>query len=326
MGAATSLQNFMEILHAAEWMTILAGSDYRWSTMNQQYLSISDFGPYESSFPDTSLNQTSFYGSLLFSAVTKKMNIEVGGRFNHHSRYGNNSTFTFNPSFIINKHWRVFGSIASGFKAPSIFQVFDAFSGNTDLEAEKSVNYEAGIQQSHEKISSRIVYFHRDIKNGIDYNYNTFKYFNFIKQTVDGLEVELTAHPVTQLDISANYTLISGHEQTQSRKDFSDTTYNYLLRRPQNSFNVTIGYQPVPSFYISITGKAVGKRYDTGGYQADDVLLKNYFLVGAYAEYKLKEQIKFFADARNITGKKFFDIRGYNATPFMISGGVTFDW
>jgi vitamin B12 transporter len=310
---------------AAKWLTVLAGVDYRWSLMNQQYYSLSGFGPYSSRFNDTSMHQTAFYGSLLFNALNKKLNVEIGGRMNKHSRYGSNSTYTFNPSYSITKNWRVFGSIASGFKAPSIFQVYDVYSGNTDLQPEKSTNYELGIQQLHEKVSSRIVYFHRDIKNGIDYDYVNFKYFNFVKQKVNGLEVEITAKPVKQLTITANYTLIIGDEQTQSRKDQTDTTYSYLLRRPKHSFNMNIGYQWSKSLYVSVSAKAVSSRHDVGGYAQDDILLDNYFLLNAYAEYKWKSNVKFFLDAQNVTNKKFFDIRGYNAMPVMYSGGISIE-
>jgi vitamin B12 transporter len=309
-----------------DWFTVLAGADYRWSNMNQQYYSLSSFGPYSSSFADTSLHQTSFYSSLLFNALDKKLNVEIGGRTNKHSRYGNNSTFTFNPSYTIDKNWRVFGSIASGFKAPSIYQVFDAFSGNLDLQPEKSTNYELGVQQSSEKISSRVVYFHRDIKNGIDYDYVNYKYFNFVKQIVDGVEVELALQPVKNLSLTANYTLITGDEQTQSRKTVKDTTYSYLLRRPKNNFNINIGYQFTKGVFASISGKSVSSRHDVGGYRKEDVVLGSYFLLSAYAEYKCKSNIKFFADIQNMTNKKFFDVRGYNAIPFLINGGVTFNW
>ena len=310
---------------AAKWLTVLAGFDYRWANMNQQYFSISGFGPYSSNFKDTSLHQTSLYGSLFFNALNKKLNVEIGGRTNKHSRYGTNSTYTFNPSFNISKNWRVFGSIASGFKAPSIFQLFDAFSGNTDLKPEKSTNYEIGVQQSHSVISSRIVYFHRDIKNGIDYNYATFQYFNFVKQIVNGLEMELSVRPTEKLNISANYTLITGDEQTQSRKTFNDTSYNHLLRRPKHNINLNIGYQFCKSLFASLSAKSVSSRYDAGGYKKEDLLLDSYFLLSAYAQYKWKSNVKFFVDAQNISGKKFFDIRGYNAIPFIINGGITFE-
>jgi vitamin B12 transporter len=311
-------------IKATKWLTILAGADYRWATMNQQYFSLSSFGPYSSSFPNTSLHQTSFYGSLLLNALNQKLNVEIGARSNNHSKYGNNSTYTFNPSFNISQHFRIFGSIASGFKAPSIFQVYDAFSGNPDLQPEKSTNYEFGLQQTNTKISSRAVYFHRDIENGIDYNYTTFKYFNFVKQTVDGLELELTARPTDKLSISGNYTLITGEEQTQSRANYHDTTYNHLLRRPKNSFNLTVGYQFTKGLFVSVSGKSVSDRYDVGGYQKPDVLLDGYSLLSAYAEYKCKNNLKFFVDMQNITDKKFFDIRGYNAIPFMVNGGISF--
>ncbi|MEI9956336.1 MAG: TonB-dependent receptor [Ferruginibacter sp.] len=292
-GGRTQYAEIFGNVTAAKWLNVIAGFDYRWADMNQQYFSLSSFGPYNSSFADTSLHQTSFYASLLFNALDKKLNIEIGGRTNNHSRYGSNSTYTFNPSYSITKNWRIFGSIASGFKAPSIFQVFDVYSGNKDLQPEKSTNYEFGVQQSHEKISSRVVYFHRDIKNGIDYDNVNFKYFNFVKQTVDGLELEVTATLAKHLNITANYTLITGSEQTQSRKNVHDTTYDYLLRRPKNNVNLNIGYQFTKDIFASITGKSVSKRYDVGGYQKEDVLLDSYFLLSAYAEYKYQDHVKF---------------------------------
>jgi vitamin B12 transporter len=325
-GGRTQYAELYGNVRATDWLTVLAGADYRWSNMNQQYFSLSSFGPYSSSFEDTFLHQTSFYGSVFISALGKRLNVEVGGRTNKHSRYGNNATYTFNPSFTITKNWRIFGSIASGFKAPSIYQLFDAFAGNPDLKAEKSVNYEGGAQFTHEKINIRAVYFHRNIRNGIDYNYLSFQYFNFVKQTVKGIEWEITAHPVKQLDIRANYTYVKGDEQTQSRKSFSDTTYGYLLRRPKHIVNINIGYQFCPAFYMSVSGKSVSDRYDVGGYQQNDILVKSYFIFNAYAEYKLKEHIKFFLDGQNLTDKKFFDIRGFNAMPFLVNGGVTFNW
>lgn len=321
--------NYHEIfsnVNAAEWLMILAGLDYRKGSMNQDYFSISSFGPYSSAFENKSLSQTSFYVSAMLSAMNKKLNVELGGRINDHSRYGNNSTYTFNPSYSIHKNLRVFGSIASGFKAPTIFQVFDQYSGNMDLKPEESVNYELGMQQLHKKFSSRIVYFHRDIKNGIDYNYSTFRYFNFIRQTVDGLELELTARPLPQLTISGNYTFISGEEETQSRKSFHDTTYHHLLRRPKHHINLDLGYNVSPAFYVSVSGKSVSSRYDVGGYQQEDVLLSSYFIVNAYAAYTFTKKVKFFADLQNITDKKFFDLRGYNAIPFLVSGGITCSW
>ncbi|MBA2762274.1 MAG: TonB-dependent receptor [Segetibacter sp.] len=299
--------------------TILQGADFRHNSFNQHYFSISSFGPYSSAFKDTSLSQSGLFASLNYSGLHNKLNVELGGRLNTHSRYGSNYTYTFNPSYAVNDRVRFFGSIASGFKAPTLYQL----SINSKLLPEKSVNYEAGVQYSHKYFDTRIVYFNRKIDNGIDYNYITFKYFNYVKQLVDGIEVEATVKPVEQLSINANYTLLSPEETTQNRITNKDTvTYNYLLRRPKHNLNINIGWQTTSALFFSVTGKYVSNRYDVGGYAKSDVLLNDYFILGTHGDYTLNTHIKFFADAQNITNKKFFDVRGYNSIPFLINAGV----
>ncbi len=305
--------------------TLLHGADYRFARMNSRFFSISSFGPFTSLFKDTSLSQASLYSSLFYHTLSNKLNIELGGRLNVHSRYGNNQTYTFNPSYSFSDHFRIFGSIATGFKAPTLFQLYSS-SGKLDLKPERSKTYEIGLQQTNNRITSRIVYFHRNIKDGIDFDYIKFKYFNFNRQTVNGVEVEIKIIPVDKFVITANYTYLDPKEISQSRITFKDTTYRQLLRRPKHNLNLTAGYQFDNGLYVSASGKHVGQRYDVGAYQKADFLLKSYFLLGAYAEYKLKNCIKLFADAQNITDKKFFDVRGYNSIPFVINAGITFNW
>ena len=308
----------------------LQGADYRFSSFNNQYYLLSIFplgpyNPYRAQFPDTSHSQSSLYSSLLFNSSNKKLNIELGGRLNVHSRYGSNSTYTFNPSYNIDDHYRIFGSIATGFKTPTLYQLYSAY-GNLNLNPEKSKTYEIGFQQQHKKITNRIVFFDREIKNGIDFNNITFKYFNFAKQTVNGIEFECKIAPLEDFTITANYTYLKPTESSQSRITFKDSVYTYLLRRPEHNFNITAAYNFEDELYISASGKYVGKRYDVVGYQMPDVQLAGYFLLSAYAGYKFKKYIKLFADAQNITNKKFFDVAGYNSIPFLLNGGITFTW
>jgi vitamin B12 transporter len=308
----------------AKGFTLLQGADFRYGSMNNNYLSISSFGPYTSSFKDTALSQSSMYASLLYNS--KKLNIELGGRLNVHSRYGSNYTYTFNPSFAINKQLRAFASISTGFKAPSLYQLYAAGAGNRNLLPEKSTNYQLGLQYTVNKFSNRLVYFNRSINNGIDYNYISFRYFNFIKQDVSGLEYELNWQPTKKLQISANYTWLKAAENTQSRVTFKDTTYEALLRRPAHNLNTEISYQFTTKLLLSISGKYVSERIDVGGYKVADIALKGYFLLNAYAQYTVDNKLKAFVQAQNITHQQFFDLRGYNAMPFAFTTGITFNW
>lgn len=323
------VNRFLELYSSvllAKGFTLLQGADYRISTMRSRLYSLSDFGAYESAFPDTSHSQGSLYASLLYNASNAKLNVEVGGRLNVHSRYGSNGTYTFNPSYSFSEHFRVFGSVATGFKAPTLFQLFSSY-GEQGLKPEESKTIEAGVQQTHNVLQTRLVFFHRSIRHGIDFDYINYKYYNFISQKVAGLEAEVTWQPATTgLTVSGNYTYLHPKETSQSRLNFTDTTYSYLLRRPKRSLNLTGGYQFQHGLFISLSGKYVSNRYDVSGYQLPDVLLDSYFLLNAYAEYKFKPRFKLFADAQNITGKKFFDVLGYNSSPFLINGGVTVSW
>ena len=301
--------------------TLLQGVDYRRSSMNSQFLSISSFGPYSSAFNDTSQNQSSVYTSVLYNAPGGKLNVELGGRLNFHSEYGRNHTFTFNPSYNFSDHFRLFGSIATGFKAPTLYHLYSSY-GRPDLQPEKSITYEVGAQQMSNRVSNRLVFFHREIDNGIDYDNIRFKYYNYITQTVNGVELESSVKLTEGLTLIGNYTYLNPQETAQSRLTTKDTTYQYLLRRPAHSANLTASYAFGNGLLLSTSGKYVSSRYDVGGYRVPDVQLKGYFLLNAYAEYKLTEQIKLFADAQNIFNEKFVEVRGYNSIPFLLNGGI----
>ncbi len=303
--------------------TLLGGADYRYASMNNQYKSVSSFGPFNSSFNDTSMNQKSVYTSLHYN--DQAFSMEIGGRLTNHSRYGTHYTYTVNPSYTFDEHYRIFGSIATGFKAPSLYELYSS-SGNIDLKAEVSTNYEVGLQHTYKKFSDRIVFFYRTTDNGIDYNSVTFKYFNYVNQKTRGIEYEFTLQPAEHFTLTGNYTFITAQESTQSRINFKDTVYNYSLRRPTHSINITAGYNFTKAFYASISGKYVSSRYDVGAYKKPDVILGDYFLLGAYAEYTFGDRLKIFADAQNIANRKFYDINGYNGIPDMFNAGVTFNW
>jgi vitamin B12 transporter len=302
--------------------TALLGADYRYSSMNSQYYSLSSFGPYASTFKDTSVSQTAVYGSVIYQK--NKLSIELGGRLNDHEQYGTNATYTFNPSYQLNKKLRVFGSVASGFKAPSLYQLYALF-GNKALQPEKGTTYEAGIQQSHKTITNRIVYFHRDINNGIDFDNIQYSYFNINKQTVSGIEWETNWKPVKGLTISGNYTLLLSEESSQSRVTTKDTSYNYLLRRPKHNVNLTASVNVTSKLTASVSGKYVSERYDAGGYQVPDVKLDDYFLLNAYTSYSFSKKIRVFADVQNVFKTKIVDVWGYNGIPFLANAGITIE-
>jgi vitamin B12 transporter len=309
---------------------LLAGVDFRNQSSNQDYFSIGSFGPYKTSIAKDSVknNMYSAFASLLLKNMGG-FNLELGGRFNNHSLYGNSFTYTFNPSYNINTNWKVFANLSSAFKAPSLYQLFGPGVENRKLEAEKSVTYEGGAQYTDKKYNFRAVYFYRTIKDAIDYNLATFSYFNNNKQNDRGLELE-AGIKCGKFSANANYSYITGNVNTWKFEydpaSFSynitgDTTFNNLFRRPKHAFNVTIGYQATEKIFVSSSLRAVSKRYE-GQFDAKPVELKSYYTLDLYAGYKIHKAVDLFADVRNISNQQFFDVLGYNARRFNMTAGV----
>jgi len=295
----------------------IIGSDFRYGSYNQTYESISAWGPYNESFKDTFQYQNSLYGSLLVNDASKKWLLELGTRYNHHSRYGDNQTFTMSPSYVIKPGMRIISSISSGFKAPSLYQI----SYNTNLKAETSMNAEIGFDFKSNPVDARVVYFNRTINNGIDYNYIDYNFFNFIKQKVNGLEVELSHRLPKNQWVSVNYTLLNGQETNQNRITTTDTiTYNYLLKRPKYSVQLQYNIE-YKKWQASLSGRYISSRYDVGGYATPDVKLDYYTLFNAHIQYRENNWLSFYLDVQNILQDRFQEIYGYNTMGRMIQFG-----
>ncbi len=297
----------------------ILGADFRYGAYNQTYASISVWGPYNENFKDTFQFQNSLYSSLLINDASKKWLLEIGTRYNHHSRYGDNQTFTISPSYIVNQNLRIISSISSGFKAPSLYQI----SYNDQLKAETSINTELGIDYNSIPVNARLVYFNRNINNGIDYNYIDYNFFNFIKQKVNGLELELSHRLPHHQNVSLNYTLLNGQETNQNRITTTDTiTYNYLLKRPKHSVQINYAVALHTKWQLNISGRYISSRYDVGGYASPDVKLEYYTLLNAHLQYQANPHLSFYADVQNILQDHFQEIYGYNTMGRSIQIGL----
>jgi vitamin B12 transporter len=296
--------------------TLLNGADYRYASMHEA----SNYGD----FNDTSVSQTSMYSSLLYSGKSG-VSAELGGRMNTDSRYGSNYTYTFNPAWLVDPNWKLYGSIATAFKAPTLYQLYSPY-GDPSLLPETSKSYEGGIQFNNSLLNTRATYFHRDTKNGIDYNSLTSLYYNYDEERANGIEWEGTIKFAKIWSLSANYTWTKMKETTQSPVSYNDTTYNYALRVPEHTVNVTLGVRPVPALYLSVSTHYESKRYDLGGYDAPDVVLNPFAILNGYAEYKVIHWAKIFVEGRNILDKKFVTVYGYNSIPAMFTAGATVEF
>ncbi len=308
---------------------ILMGIDYRLNKTDQWYWSTGIFGPYNPPQLNAMMKQLSSYASVVYKY--KKLNVELGGRFNKHSEYGNNFTFTFNPSLRLNSGIKIFANLYSAFKTPTLYQLFDDFAGNPDLTPEKGMIAEAGGEMLKGKgFTARWVGFFRKTNDAIIYSFNpsdfNSRYINASRQINYGAELEasFTKGP---WKINANYTFTSGKTTASFDGTGSplgkDTSYFNLYRIPKHNFNLDAGFQVNQSLYVSTQFRSISKREEFI-YGAAPVLLDAYTTIDLYGEYKFSSSIRTFIQLKNITNKQYFDVLGYNARRFNMTAGINF--
>lgn len=319
--------HFLELysnIAVTKHMDVLVGADYRRQLTEQNYLSLSGFGPFSTALGDSAkVDQLGMYASVVVKDIAG-FNIELGGRYNHFNKYGNVFTFSFNPSYVISNKVKLFVNIASGFKAPSLYQVYAEYRNPyTELDPEKSISFEGGVQYSKDNVNLRAVYFIRNVKDNIEFfsagppNYESY-YINADEQKDKGIELEANLR-FGKVSLDANYTNQDGYLSTTINN--RDTSYFNQYRRPNQSINLNIGIDVCKNWFVNFGVQSIGKRFEAV-YASAPVEMPAYYTWNLSSSYTIRKNIKVFADLKNITGEKYFEVRGYNSRRFNLMAGV----
>ena len=251
---------------------------------------------------------------------------ELGGRWNHHSQYGDNFTFSINPSYMVKENAKLFFNLSSGFKAPSLQQLYGQFGPNPDLKPEKSTSTELGAQFFiQQKGDVRIVGFTRNIRDLIFYTFPD-GYINQRKQLDKGFDVEASWRFSAKARLKVFYSYVEGKTEQNSTE-----TQKVLYRIPKHSVGLNASYSPLPDWNISVNYKFIGARkdlfYNGDTFLNEEVNLDSYHLLGFYTDYSfLKGKLKVFVDAKNILNQKYYEVYGYSPLPASVNAGVSLRW
>ncbi len=315
-------------------MNLIVGTEFRSNNTDQTYHSVSSYGPYDSppiGRDTASTSLVSGYASALFRSPTG-FNAELGGRVNHHSLYGTNFTYTANPSYLIRERLKVFANLSSGFRAPSLYQLFSPY-GNRSLTPETSQSFEGGLQVFGKNTahSLRVLYFDRQIQHVIVFQslpkdpYGIYQ--NLDKQHDQGVELEGQTS-WQGWSVWGNLTWVTG--QVTQRLANRDTTYNNLYRRPRTLLNLGLGRQLTPTLFVSLNLRSVGNRtdrfYNEQTFKTESTPLAAYTTFDVHADYRVGQRIYFFGDLKNLFNISYTDIYGYNTRGRNGTVGLRLNW
>ncbi|HVS91761.1 MAG TPA: TonB-dependent receptor [Mucilaginibacter sp.] len=296
-----------------KYLDITSGADYKYNNTSQYSLFEEAFyhpnPDYTEISPDTAHNSiTSAYTSLFFKYSF--FHLELGGRFNHHSKYGNNFTYTINPSLFIADQLKVFGTIATAFKAPSLYQLSSQY-GNPLLKPETTTSYEAGFDWEiiGNMLSLNTDFYKRDTKYIVFFFHN--KYENGSVENAKGLESELT-FKLSEISVLVNCAYITGREFVTV-----DGHPSPLIRQPKNTFGANINYQMLKNFSFGVIYKYTGSTNDNlfnyTTFSSSLVTLKQHNVFDAHLQWQCGKKLMIFSDLKNIFDEKYSDWAGYAA-------------
>jgi vitamin B12 transporter len=246
------------------------------------------------------------------------LSLTGGVRHDDHSQFGGATTLGANANYSPNDGaTNVRLSYGEGFKAPSLYQLYDSFSGNAALRPEESKSYDIGIDQSlaDGRALISVTAFLRNTVNQINYDNATFTYGNIDRTRAKGVEASLALRPVDALNVTASYSYIDARDRS-GRPAFDGKR---LPRRADHAVSLSADYDW--SFGLS-TGATVTMVSDSFDNALNTVRLDGYAIAGVRASFAITERIEVYGRVDNLFDADYATAFNYGTYGRAAYGGV----
>jgi iron complex outermembrane receptor protein/vitamin B12 transporter len=230
----------------------------------------------------------------------RDITFETSVRYDSPDDFDSETSFRLGTSYTVTADTEVFAVFNQGYKLPSFFALAHPLVGNSELQPERSDNFEVGFNSSiSQDLQYSIVYFANQFEDLIDFDAELFTNVNRNKVNTSGLEFDLQTSINRFMRLSANirYLDIDADEDVTLRK------------RPNVSGNVQldIDYKALSTtVFVDFRDDYLDSAIPTGY-----VDLGGYATVGVSANYALSKQIRMTFNLENALSKEYQDAVGF---------------
>jgi vitamin B12 transporter len=267
----------------------------------------------------------------LQSQITKQFNLAANIRYDDYDTFGGHTTWRVAPVFVVpGTDTKLKASYGTGFKAPSLFDLFvnfpGEFVGNPNLKPEESRGWDAGFEQplAGDRFRFGVTYFNNNVTNLINTGLASpgiFTEVNIDAATIYGVESFAAWKVTNNLDFRVDYT-------NTTAKDDSDG--QQLVRRPKNKGSFTAAWRVDDKLTLSATVLYVGSWLDldragvlfpcSGGQPCVDA--SPFTTVNLAATYAASDNVSYFMRIDNLFNQQYEDPVGFLRPGIGIYGGV----
>ena len=244
------------------------------------------------------ISKSHFFSEYIFSD-DDKFNFTISGRASGHSEFGGSSTARLNASYKLNGGIIIRSSLGSGYRAPSLYELFAPSYGNSNLQPETSVTADLGVELPlvTNKASLSATAFETTISDRIVYDNVTFAY----GQSTD-------SEKRAGYEIGIDFKLNSRSQVGLSFTHTDDGSGNRVQKVPQSDLNLVASTELLSGINLS------GSLQFVSGLE-DVVTLPDYSIVSVRGSYPLNEEVDIY-----LRGENIFDTQYQTASDYGTSG------
>ena len=252
------------------------------------------------------INKSHIFSEYIFSDETK-FSFTVSGRASGHSEFGGSSTGRINASYKLDNGTILRSSLGTGYRAPSLYELFAPFYGNSSLQPETSVAKDIGVELPFvgDQVALSATIFETTISDRIVYDNNTFAYGQSTEsEKRAGYEIGLNykVNPRSEVNLSFTYT--------------DDGNGNRVQKVPESDFTLSARTELQSGVNLS------GSFQSVMGLE-DFVPLPDYNIVSVRGSYPLTENVNVYLRAENIFDTKYQTTSDYGTSGQAFYTGFT---
>ena len=252
------------------------------------------------------INKSHIFSEYIFSDETK-FSFTVSGRASGHSEFGGSSTGRINASYKLDNGTILRSSLGTGYRAPSLYELFAPFYGNSSLQPETSVATDIGVELPFkgDQAALSATIFETTISDRIVYDNNTFAYGQSTEsEKRAGYEIGLNykVNPRSEVILSFTYT--------------DDGNGNRVQKVPESDFTLSARTELQSGVNLS------GSFQSVMGLE-DFVPLPDYNIVSVRGSYPLTENVNVYLRAENIFDTKYQTTSDYGTSGQAFYTGFT---
>jgi vitamin B12 transporter len=244
-------------------------------------------------------------------------------RHDENDQFGPATTFRVAPSYILpGTETRLKGSVGTGFKAPTLSQLYQSFPAfnffaNPNLRPEESFGFDAGLEQPlGDRVLVGATYYQNDFKNLI----NT----QFLATGSTNVNVGRATSYGAEAFVAVKFTdTLSGRIDYTNTVSKDEIAHQELLRRPRHKGSANIFWNPLPGVTFTGTLIVLGPFVD-GNRDFSVPRLKNpgFTIVNLSANYDINENVGLFVRVDNLFDRRYENPTGFLGPGLAAYGGV----